>query len=100
MVILGLMQAGHVPPPASNFYGLQIEQSGYALPTMAFGLLIMATSLLGFCICKYGIQTYFALPFGIITLGMAVVLIVLGTLAISSGTLLTEEAFRAPACEK
>ena len=31
---------------------------------------------------------------------MSVVLIVLGALAISSGTLITKEAFRAPACRR
>jgi hypothetical protein len=49
----------------------------------------LLTALLGCCVCKSKNKTCFAVPFGVITFIIGVVLIVLGVLAVSAGSLLT-----------
>lgn len=65
---------------------------------MVVGLLTLLTALLGCCVCKSKNKACFAVPFGIITFIIGVVLIVLGVLAVSAGSLLTPETFKGPIC--
>jgi len=91
VIALGILQTGRVVPPDSKTFGLDINmsQSGYALPVMVVGLLTLLTALLGCCVCKCKNKACFAVPFGVITFIIGVVLIVLGVLAVSAGSLLT-----------
>lgn len=101
IIIIGIVQTGRVVPPDSKNFGLNISiaASGYALPVLVIGAMVLFTSLIGCGVWRAkSNKACFAVPFGIICFVAGITLFVIGIVALSSGSVMTPEKFKEPIC--
>jgi hypothetical protein len=101
ILVVGIGQTGESLPPESKNFGIniKIEESGYALPVLVIGAMVLFTSLLGCAVHKSSNnKSCFAVPFGIICFCAGITLFVIGIIALSAGKVMTPEKFKEPIC--